>query len=410
MGQHDLLDVEVVLVEVADAGGDHLQPALELVAVQVDEVAHVRDVVGRDVAEEVAVVVVLVVLEDRPAVQPREVVHHLQHQLVALVDLLQHLREGAGRVVRVLYAQVDDVQQRLGLGLEVGQPPLVARVHLQLDALLVLLVDVVEVGLAVVVVDVGDGRVLVLVGAGEVHLAVERQVHLHLLQQVLVGGLELVQPLHHVLVYHEQPVEHLDGRGEVVLRPLVHVGHVDHDPVVLEGVHRRVGQDHRPARAAQPAQEDALAGGSRVVEAGEVRHRLVDLQRRVGRQLFEPLREVAGAGRDLGLHDLLHGLVGQLEDVVGLVDGLQDGVDERVGDHRVAPDPHVVLLPLVLLGGGVDVVGQLLEQHRVVMLIIDVLEPVLGVELIQCLPVDGLRVLDGLHNVGDADGLLPDHY
>lgn len=39
-------------------------------AVEVDEVAHVCDVVRRDVSEEMAVVVVLVVLEDCAAIEP----------------------------------------------------------------------------------------------------------------------------------------------------------------------------------------------------------------------------------------------------------------------------------------------------------------------------------------------------
>jgi hypothetical protein len=44
----------------------------------------------------VAVVVVLVVPVDRSAVQPREVIHHFQHQFLALVYLSQHLGHGAG--------------------------------------------------------------------------------------------------------------------------------------------------------------------------------------------------------------------------------------------------------------------------------------------------------------------------
>lgn len=63
----------------ADARGHHLQPSLEFVAVEVDEVAHVSDMVRRDVSKEMAVVVILVVLEDGAAVQPGEVVNHLEH-------------------------------------------------------------------------------------------------------------------------------------------------------------------------------------------------------------------------------------------------------------------------------------------------------------------------------------------
>lgn len=39
-------------------------------AVEVDEVTHVCDVVGRDVSEKMAVVVILVVLEDCATIQP----------------------------------------------------------------------------------------------------------------------------------------------------------------------------------------------------------------------------------------------------------------------------------------------------------------------------------------------------
>lgn len=163
-----------MLVEVTDAGSHYLQPSFELVAVEVDEVAHVGDVVGRDVAEEVAVVVVLVVFEDRPAIQPGEVVDYLEHQVVALVDLVQHLSEGAGRVVGVLDAEVDDVEESLRLGIEVGQPPLVSSIHLKLHPFLVLLVDIIEVGLPIMVVNIRNGRVLILMRAGEINLAIER--------------------------------------------------------------------------------------------------------------------------------------------------------------------------------------------------------------------------------------------
>lgn len=40
--------------------------------------------------------------------------------MVALVDLMQHLSEGTGRVVRILDAEVDDVEECLGLSIEVG--------------------------------------------------------------------------------------------------------------------------------------------------------------------------------------------------------------------------------------------------------------------------------------------------
>lgn len=49
--------------------------------------------------------------------------------MIALVDLVQHLSECAGRVVGVLDAEVDNVQESLGLGLEISQSPLVTRVH-----------------------------------------------------------------------------------------------------------------------------------------------------------------------------------------------------------------------------------------------------------------------------------------
>lgn len=49
--------------------------------------------------------------------------------MISLVDLMQHLSECTGRVVRALDANVDNVQESLGLGLEISQSPLVASVH-----------------------------------------------------------------------------------------------------------------------------------------------------------------------------------------------------------------------------------------------------------------------------------------
>lgn len=150
---------------------------------------------------------------------------------------------------------------------------------------------------------------------------------------MLIGSLELIQPLHHMLINHKQPVEHLHRCGEMILCPFVHVGHVYDDPVVFEGVHGCVGEDHRLACASQAAQEDALAGGSAVVETREVRHALVDLQRRTGRQFFVSLGEVTCAGRHLDLHNFLHSLISHLEDILHLIDALKYGVDQRIRYH-----------------------------------------------------------------------------
>ena len=56
-----------------------------------------------------------------------------------------------------------------------------------------------------------------------------------------------------------------------------------------------------------------------------------------------------------------------------------------------------------------DVVGQLLEEDRVVMLIIDVFQSFLGFHLMEILPVYFFCILDGFHDISDADGFLPDH-
>lgn len=72
----------MVLIEGADATRHYLQTALELVAVQVDEVANVGEVVGRDGAEELTVVVVLVVAMDTATVEPGEVIDYFQNRVV----------------------------------------------------------------------------------------------------------------------------------------------------------------------------------------------------------------------------------------------------------------------------------------------------------------------------------------
>ena len=72
----------MVLIEGADATRHYLQTALELVAVQVDEVANVGEVVGRDGAEELTVVVVLVVAMDTATVEPGKVIDYFQNRVV----------------------------------------------------------------------------------------------------------------------------------------------------------------------------------------------------------------------------------------------------------------------------------------------------------------------------------------
>lgn len=109
------------------------------------------------------------------------------------------------------------------------------------------------------VVNVGHRRVLVLMSASQIHFAIKRQIDLHILQKVLIGGLELIKPLQNMLFDDEEAVEHLDWCGEVILRPFVYVGHVNDDPVVFEGVHGCVGQDHRLASASQSTHKHALA-------------------------------------------------------------------------------------------------------------------------------------------------------
>lgn len=180
------------------------------------------------------------------------------------------------------------------------------------------------------VVNVRHWRVFLLMSASEIHLAVKRQIHLHLLQQMLVSGFELVEPLYHMFIDYEEAVEHLHRRGEMVLGPFVHVGHVDDDPVVLEGIHCCVGQDHRFSSAAQSTQKYALAGRSGVVETSEIRHLFVDFKRRIGWQFFESLGEVTCAWQYLDLHNFLHRLICHLEDIIKPIDALQNGVDQGI--------------------------------------------------------------------------------
>ena len=43
------------------------------------------------------------------------------------------------------------------------------------------------------------------------------------------------------------------------------------------------------------------------------------------------------------------------------------------------------------------------------MLVVDVFQSILGLHLVEMLPVDFFCILDGFHNIGDADGFLPYH-
>lgn len=172
-------------------------------AIKVDEMSNVGKMIRWNRAEKMAIVVVLIVPVDGPAIEPREIVDNFNRELVTLVDLVKKFSHSTGRVGGVLKSCVEDVKEGLRLGINVSESPLRTCVNLHFYSFRVPLVDVVEVGLAVVIVDVGDGGVFVLVGTSQIHLAVNGEINLHVLEKVLVGGLELVQPLQNVFLNHK---------------------------------------------------------------------------------------------------------------------------------------------------------------------------------------------------------------
>jgi hypothetical protein len=70
-----------------------------------------------------------------------------------------------------------------------------------------------------VIVYVGNGGIFLLVSAGEVDFTIEGAINRHVLEYVLVGGFELIEPLQDVAFDHKQTVEHLHGFGQTILRP-----------------------------------------------------------------------------------------------------------------------------------------------------------------------------------------------
>jgi hypothetical protein len=67
-----------MLVQVTDAACHDFETSLQFVAVEVDEVSHVGDVVGRDISEQLAVIVVFVVLEDSSSIKPGEIIDNFE--------------------------------------------------------------------------------------------------------------------------------------------------------------------------------------------------------------------------------------------------------------------------------------------------------------------------------------------
>ena len=201
----------MVFVEVSDAAGHNFEPSFEFVSVEVDEESAVREVVGRNGAEKIGIVVVFVISVDRSPVQPGEVIDHFQNQFIAGVDLVHNLAHRAGGVLGVAETGFQDIQNIFRLRGDIGHAPFVPAIELQFYSIFVYFIDIVEVGLPVFVVDVGDGLELLLIGAGEVDISIDGRVDFHLPEEVLVGGFEIFQPLHHVFLDYEQSVEHLVG-------------------------------------------------------------------------------------------------------------------------------------------------------------------------------------------------------
>jgi len=231
----------VVFVEVSHAAGNHLDPSFDLVAVQIHEESAMGQVVGRNGAEELTVVVILVVSVGCTFVEPAEIVNNFYDQSVAFIDMVEELSHGASRIGRMLQPRFEYVKKSGGVGLDVGHPPLIPIIHLILHPVFVKFVDIVEVGLPIAIVDVGHRLILLHIGACEVSLAVEGHVDLHLLEDVAVHCFELIQPLQHVLLNYKEAVEHLLGADCEVLGPLHYVRRCYDDPVAFVPVHGHVG-------------------------------------------------------------------------------------------------------------------------------------------------------------------------
>lgn len=104
-GEHHLLDGELVHVHGVVAGCHHLDPVGQLVPVQVHEHPAVGDMVGRDPAPQLTVIVVPERRVASCAVQVRERIHALQDRDVFyLVHLAKKLTHRAGGILWVLYA------------------------------------------------------------------------------------------------------------------------------------------------------------------------------------------------------------------------------------------------------------------------------------------------------------------
>jgi len=91
---------------------------------------------------------------------------------------------------------------------------------------------------------IGHGLIFLLMSACDINFSINLPVKLHFGQQVLVTGPKLIQPLNRMLIYQVQPIVGPLILGMSIIGPLVGTWDIDYDPVVLEGPHGHVGQDH----------------------------------------------------------------------------------------------------------------------------------------------------------------------
>lgn len=119
--------------------------------------------------------------------------------------------------------------------------------------------------------------------------------------------------------------------------------------------------------------------------------------------MFESFSEVTCRGSHILIHDNYDSLVCHFENVVELIHTLQNRIDYGITNDRITPYSDIVFLFFERFYFIHDVVGKLLEENRIVGLVIDKLETFLRLKCVEILPVDFWIVLQNFHDVGDTN-------
>jgi len=174
-------------------------------------------------------------------------------------------------------------------------------------------------------------------------------------------------------------------------------------------IHCDVCHYHWSSCACQTTQKHTFERRSFIVETGEVGNFFVNFERRIGLELFESFSEVTCGGSHILVHDNYDSLVCHFKNVVKLIHTLQNWIDYGITNDGITPDSDIVFLFFERFYFIHDVVGKLLEENRIVGLVIDKLETFLRPKCVEFLPVDFWIVLQNFHDVGDADRFFSDH-